>query len=251
MTFPLISCVVPVFNGERYIRDALSSILAQTYRSLEILVADDGSTDETAALVKGYGEQIQLLRQAHQGPAAARNLGVGAARGTFVAFLDADDLWHPEKLVRQMARFRERPNLEFCITRVENFWDQELREEQDRFRGHSRGGALPGYICSALLARRALFDLVGPFNPALRHADKTEWFLRAAERGAAMEMLPDVLAYHRMHQANLSRTGAAASLEEYLRIVKASLDRRRGPDVSAPRPYEFPAPVKHQRADAP
>ena len=103
MTAPLISCVVPVFNGERYLGEALDSILAQTYRPLELLVVDDGSTDGAAALVTRYRDQTRPLFQPNAGQAAARNLGLSVARGEFVAFLDADDLWHPEKLARQMA----------------------------------------------------------------------------------------------------------------------------------------------------
>lgn len=112
----LISCIVPVFNGERYVSETLDSILAQTYRPLELIVADDGSTDGTAAVVARYGEPVRYLWQSNQGPAAARNLGVSAAQGEFVAFLDADDLWHPEKLTRQMARFHARPELSLSVT---------------------------------------------------------------------------------------------------------------------------------------
>jgi hypothetical protein len=95
---------------------------------------------------------------------------------------------------------------------------------------------MPGYYTGTLLARRILFDAVGPFNTTLRHADDTEWFLRAAEHRAVMDLLPDVLTYHRMHTANLSRRMAVASQDEYLRIVKASLDRRRhlGPAIPLP-----------------
>src|SRR2546426_10667200 len=94
----LISCIVPVFNGERYLHETLNSILAQTYRPLEIIVADDGSTDGTRTIVASYGQQVRYLWQLNAGPAAARNLGLTAAKGEFIAFLDADDLWHPEKL---------------------------------------------------------------------------------------------------------------------------------------------------------
>ena len=97
MDQPLISCIVPVFNGERYLGEALDSILAQTYRPLEIIVSDDGSTDGTAAVVASYGECVKYLWQVNAGEAAARNLGSSAAGGHFLAFLDADDLWHPEK----------------------------------------------------------------------------------------------------------------------------------------------------------
>ena len=239
----LISCIVPVFNGERYLKEALDSIRAQTYWPLEIIVADDGSTDGTAAVVAGYGEQVRYLSQPKAGPAAARNLGRGAARGEFVAFLDADDLWHPEKLARQMARFQARPELDLCVTYVQNFWTPELNEEARRYKHHPRlAQALPGYITPALLARRALFDSVGQFNTALQHAEDTEWFLRAAEQGAVMELLPDILVYRRLHQTNMSRLGASAGQELLLRVVKASLDRRRPRrDGSLAAPYQFPA----------
>jgi glycosyltransferase involved in cell wall biosynthesis len=227
MELPLISCVVPVFNGERYLAEALESILKQSYRSLEIIVVDDGSTDGTAAVMDHYAGRARLLRQANAGTAAARNLGLNAAQGEFVAFLDADDLWHPEKLERQTARFKTRPELDYCVTHVQNFWVPELIEEERRFRDHRISKALPGYSTGTLLARRALFDTVGQFNPAIKHADDTEWFLRASEHGAAMELLPDVLLYRRLHQTNLSRLRASNSRDQYLQILKTALDRRR------------------------
>ena len=97
MKLALISCIVPVFNGERYLGEALESILKQSYQSLQIIVVDDGSTDGTAALVDHYEGQVRFLRQPNAGTAVARNSGLNAAEGEFVAFLDADDLWHPEK----------------------------------------------------------------------------------------------------------------------------------------------------------
>ena len=168
MKSALISCIVPVFNGERYLKEALDSILAQTYRPLEIIVSDDGSTDGTASVVAGYGECVKYLWQANAGEAAARNLGLSAAGGHFLAFLDADDLWHPEKLTRQMACFQARPELDLCVTHVQNFWVPELREEAEQFRDHRLSQPLPGYTSVTLLARRALFDIVGTFDTALQ-----------------------------------------------------------------------------------
>jgi glycosyltransferase involved in cell wall biosynthesis len=227
MNGALISCIVPVFNGERYLAEALESILKQSYRPLEIIVADDGSTDGTREVVQRYGAQVRYLHQPNSRPAIARNLGLGAATGEFVAFLDADDLWHPEKLERQMARFQARPELHLCVTHVQNFWIPELRDEEERFRSHRLSKPMPGYVTVTLLARRSLFEAVGPFNAALRHGDSTDWFLRAAEHGAVMELLPDVLSYRRLHQTNRSRLLASNSRDEFLKIVKAVIDRRR------------------------
>lgn len=240
MNKPLISCIIPVYNGERYLQEAIDSILAQTYQALEIIVADDGSTDETAAVVSSYGEQTRYLFQPNAGVAAACNLGIEAARGEFIAFLAADDLWHPEKLARQMARFQARPELNLCVSYIQNFWVAELYAEEERFRNHSLAQPWPGYSAQTLLARRGLFDTVGLFNTALQYEDAKDWFLRAAERGAVMELLPDVLVYRRLHQANISRRKVLASADELLQIVKGSLDRRRSRDETVPTAYEFP-----------
>ena len=223
----LISCIVPVYNGEKYLAEALDSIWGQSYRPIEVIVADDGSTDQTAAVVKQYCHEVRYLFQPNAGPAAARNLGLGAANGEFIAFLDADDLWDPEKLARQIARFEARPELDYCVAHAQNFWGSELREEALRLSNHRIAKPLPAYSTPTLLARRKLFDRVGHFNPALTHGDGTEWFLRAAECGAVSELLPDVLLYRRLHKENRSRLRARQSREQFLQIVKASLDRRR------------------------
>jgi glycosyltransferase involved in cell wall biosynthesis len=227
MSGPLVSCIIPVFNGERYLGKTLDSILAQTYRPLEIVVVDDGSTDKSPDVSASYGEAIQYLRQANAGQATARNFGVRSSRGELAAFLDADDLWHPEKLARQMARFAARPELDYCLTHVQNFWEAELEREAEMYHGHPRGQPMPGYVTGTLVAKRSLFQRIGLFDTSLGHTDKTEWFLRADAAGAVKEVLPDVLMYRRMHAGNRSRALAANSRDEYLRLLKATLDRRR------------------------
>jgi glycosyltransferase involved in cell wall biosynthesis len=223
----LISCIVPVFNGERYLSETLDSIVAQTHRPLEIVVVNDGSTDDTASVAANYREEMRYLWQPRAGPAAARNRGLRAAQGEFIAFLDADDLWHPKKLERQLVRFEARPELDYCVTHCQNFWVPELKHEQEKFRDHRVSKPLPGYVTQSLFARRKLFETVGPFNAALKHGDSTEWFLRATEHKAIGELLPDVLLYRRLHQNNRSRLAATVSRDEFLKIVKTSLDRRR------------------------
>jgi glycosyltransferase involved in cell wall biosynthesis len=224
---PLISCIVPVFNGERYLEEALDSILAQTYRPLEVIVVDDGSTDGTAGVAARYGERIAYLFQPNAGPAAARNRGLAAARGEFVAFLDADDLWHPEKLARQMARFRARPELDLCVTGVQNFWVPEVIENDERYRDPRNRPPWPGYVCPTLLARREVFEVVGPFNSSLRLSSDDEWFIRAAEHGQVVELLPQVLLHRRFHQSNITLRRANDDFATRLQLVKESLDRRR------------------------
>ena len=223
----LISCIVPVYNGERYLSEALDSIFAQSYRPLEVIVVDDGSTDNTPQVMAGFKNSIRYLEQSNGGPSATRNLGVSAARGDFVAFLDPDDIWHPEKLARQVARFEARPELDLCVAHVQLFWAPELREEGVRLRNQARVNTVPGYTTGTLLTRRKFFDVVGYFDASFWFGDATDWFLRAAHGRAVMELLPDVLLYHRMHTTNLTRRRISSSRDEFLRIVKRSLDNRR------------------------
>ncbi len=224
---PLISCIVVVYNGERFIAAAVDSVRAQSWRPIEVIVADDGSTDRTAEIVAGYGDEVRFVTHETAGPAANRNLGLGAATGEYVAFLDGDDLWHEEKLERQMARLEAEPGLDACVTHAQHFWMPELADEEAKLRDQPRGQVVPGYIASTLLAPRALFDRVGGFDTKLWFGDGADWFMRAAETGAVVALLDDVLLYHRMHEKNLTRRRAAASRDEFLDIVRASLDRRR------------------------
>jgi glycosyltransferase involved in cell wall biosynthesis len=253
MENPLISCIVPVFNGEQYLRESLDSILAQSYRPIEIIVVDDGSTDGTREVATSYGDQVRYLWQPNAGPPRARNFGLRLAQGEFVAFLDADDLWQPDKLSLQMARFRERPELDLCVTYCQVFWIPELAEEEGRFRGHRLSQPLPGYVTQTLLARHALFDRVGDFDTSRLVGDPADWFLRAAEQGAVMELLPDVLVYRRFHGNNFSVESGTRRMTPHmqdaiLHVVKASLERRRRQNNAEPMPLEFPRARQEKKA---
>lgn len=228
MIDPLISCIVPVFNGERYLAEALDSIIAQTYSTLEILIVDDGSTDGTAGVSSSYGKKVTYIWQANAGPAAARNAGLEAAQGEFVAFLDADDLWHLEKLSRQMECFLTDPGLEMCLTHMRNFWSPELIEEKERHRDPRLTEPWPSYSCCTLLARPSVFTRVGMFNPDLRVGEDGDWFMRANQQGVRLQMLPEVFVYRRLHSNNLTRREAKASREILLHRVKSLIDHRRG-----------------------
>ncbi len=226
----LISCIVPVYNGEHYLSEALDSIIAQTYRPLEIIVVDDGSTDETPHIVGRYGQQITYLRQNNQGPAAARNRGIGNAHGEFIAFLDADDLWHREKLARQMARFKARPELELCITHIKNFWVPELKHEQERLKDHRFSKCPIGYVCQTILAYSSLFEKLGGFDSSLRTAEDIEWFSRVDDRDVTSEVLTEVLVYRRIHGNNLTYNTHKKNteiLDDMLNVVNARLQHRK------------------------
>lgn len=221
-----VSCIIPVFNGDLHLAEALRSVLGQTRPPDEILVVDDGSTDRSAE-VAGQFDDVRYLMKAHGGPASARNLGVSVAAGDLVAFIDQDDLWHPEKLERQIACFAEDPALEICFSHVELFWDAALEAEQDGYRDQARAGVVPGYSTPSMVARRSAFERVGPLDPRLLFGDATDWTLRAMDLGLEMRLLSDTLLYHRMHASNLTRR-REASKAEFVSIVRSTLMRRRG-----------------------
>lgn len=226
MREPSISCIVPVYNGERFLAEALDSALAQSHPPFEIIVIDDGSTDGTAGVVARYGERVRYEHQENSGPAGARNAGLDLARGEMIAFLDADDVWHPEKLALQLAHFRKRPELEIVIGHVQNFWMPELREEEERLGDHRLKFPLPGYVFQAMLARSSVFESVGRLNPALSCSEDSDWFARALACGAALEVIPESVVYRRFHSANMSRDAATLRVG-VLDAVHAALQRRR------------------------
>lgn len=218
--------MVATFNSGRFVRAAIDSILAQTHAPLEVIVVDGDSNDDTVEQAAGYGEPVRVVRMADESPPATRNRGIAEARGELIGFLDGDDLWHPEKLERQLARFRERPELQCSVTHAQSFWEEELAAEAERLRDHPRADPVAGYATTSLLARREVFSIVGPLDERLWYADSTEWFLRAREAGIVIELIDDVLVRHRMHDRNLSRRGTAASRNEYLTLLRRSIAAR-------------------------
>jgi glycosyltransferase involved in cell wall biosynthesis len=225
---PLITCIIPAYNAARYLGEAIDSVHSQTLRPEEIIVVDDGSTDATPTIAGEYGESVILLRQTNGGRAAACNRGLRAARGEFIAFLDADDLWEPEKLERQMVCLQKQPALACCVTGIQNFVSPELRGPRDRM-NPALFRERPGFLLQTLLARRSLLDRIGAFNVALRHTHDTDWFLRARADGSPMELLPEVLVRRRLHLDSNTQKHGSESRKEYLHLLKSVLDQRRRP----------------------
>lgn len=225
---PVVSCIVPYFDGARFVGEALASIRAQTHRPLEIIVVDDGSTDASADVVRRLGDDVRYHRQENRGPAAACNAGVALAGGDFIAFLEQDDLWEPDKTARQLAAFAADPELAYCVGHVQNFWAPELAGQAERYRDAPIMRPVPGYVVQTLMLRPAAFRRVGPFDETLRFAAATDWFVRAAERDQPGCLLPEVLTRRRLHADNFSRRHRAASHEQFLGVLKGMLDRRRG-----------------------
>lgn len=230
MTSPSISCIVPAYNAEKFIEPAIESILAQSYHPLEVIVVDDGSSDATPELVRAFGDPVRYVIQPGRGLPSARNYGVEQSRGEMIASLDADDLWHPDKLRQQMTFLEARPDVDLCLTMMQNIWIAELADEAERLKDQPRAQPMPGFIFSTILASKQTFERVGPCDVTRRHAHVAEWFLRAQNLGMKIEVLPDVLMWHRNHLDNMTRREQAASRSEFLGLIREHLDQKRRSD---------------------
>jgi glycosyltransferase involved in cell wall biosynthesis len=229
---PLVSVIVPVFNGEKYIFAAIDSIMGQTYHPLEILVINDGSTDETEKRLSAFGSAVQIFEQPNQGPPSALNKGLSHAAGRFIAFLDADDLWSPQKLSIQVDYLETHPNVPMVFSFLRQFISPEL-DEKSKQTLICPGVPEPGYVRIALLSRRQVFEQVGIFNPTLRVGEFVDWYMRAKDAGLEAHMLPDVLAMRRLHKTHSNSITSKAN-KGYVYALKAGLDRRRKAGTKKP-----------------
>ena len=222
---PLIAAIIPCYNGARYLADAIESVLSQTYRPLEVIVIDDGSTDGTPDVIRSFGGRIRSDRQRNVGVAAARNHGVRLATARFLSFLDADDLWPADKLRLQMAALESDTSLGLVTGYAEQFVSPELPEVV-RSRFAHVGEVLQARVAGAMLVRREDFERVGEFSAGLATGETIDWFLRAAEAGVRGVVLSNVVLRRRIHTTNhgiLQRDTRG----DYIRIIKSALDRRR------------------------
>jgi glycosyltransferase involved in cell wall biosynthesis len=228
----LVTVIIPVYNCETYLAEAIESVLAQTYRPLEIIVVDDGSTDSTPEVARRFQSTVEYHRQTHRGVGAARNTGLNLAQRDYVAFLDADDLWRQDKLARQVAALHESRTLDMVFAHVEHFVSPEV-EAHVAQRMSCPSGPMPGYCASSMLARRDALQRAGPFQENLRVAEFVEWYSRATDAGLVSLMLPATLVRRRIHGGNLT-IRERGSQPDYLRVLKASMDRHRRKKDSGP-----------------
>lgn len=227
LTYPgLVSVIIPVYNGERYLRAAIESVLAQNVCPVEIIAVDDGSTDASQAVAREFMPMVQVITQSNRGASAARNSGVTLARGDFLAFLDADDLWLPDKLQRQLPVLCDDPAVTMVFGQVEQFYSPELSATAtlpDLGERHTLNGLHVG----AMLIRRTAFDQVGPFDPQWQVAHFIEWYNRAQRCGLKSFVLTDLVMRRRIHTSNLGIRAYTQARVEYVRLMKATLDQRR------------------------
>lgn len=221
----LVSVIMTVYNGELYLAESINSILGQTYAPLELIVVDDGSTDSTPTILQTFGDRITKVHHTENGGiAAGRNSGIRVARGTFIALADADDIWMPTKLARQIELFIQHPELDIVHCMLQNFMSPELPES---FRATRRflEGPIANKVSGTFVGRASSMEQVGLFNESYRVGEFIDWMARAEESGLMYDMVQEVLYLRRIHQTNTTLNRAAHS--DYLKIVRAVINRKR------------------------
>jgi len=225
-----VSCIMAVCNGQAYLREAIDSLLAQTYPNLEIVIVNDGSSDGTAEVVGRYGDRVRLLSQANSGVSLARNRGVAMSTGELLCFLDADDWIESRRIMMQAAAFEADAQLDLCDCHMANFWSPELSlescERDHRYADPFWRKVLPGHI-STWLFRRELWNRVGGFSAKLRYAEDVDWFSRATDLPMRRQTLPEVLSHRRLHPNNVTARRGAEQGASLANALKAHLDRAR------------------------
>ena len=220
-----ISVIIPVYNGDKYIGEALQSVLEQSYAPSEIIVVDDGSEDNTYNVVKKFGSQIAYYYQKHAGASAARNRGMLAASCDLVAFLDADDIWTPDKLRLQTEALLGNPSLDMVFGQVQQFYSPET-DDEFRKSYHCPTQASPAPMPGTLLIKRSSFLKVGGFSTDFRTGEFIEWYGRAMEFGLQQVTISQTLMMRRIHYNNHGLSSQQCK-QDYARVIKAMLQRKK------------------------
>lgn len=219
---PLVSIIGAVYNGERFLREALESAVAQEYDPFEVILVDDGSEDASAEIAAGFPD-VRYLRQENRGLPSARNAGLAVARGDLIAFLDDDDVLPPTKLAVQAGYLEEHPNTGCVLGRQE--WIFEGSDPPEWLKRDPIYDELGGIAMVSAMIRKSALDRIGGFDPTYEYAEDRDLFVRMREAGVEIVVLPDVVLYKRLHGSNM--TFAQPAKHPLLRSLKGKVDRER------------------------
>jgi glycosyltransferase involved in cell wall biosynthesis len=227
MSKPLISVAMPVFDGARHLAEAIEGVLSQTYRPLELIVVDDGSTDDSASVVRRFVPPVRLITQGHEGCGSARNQGARAAQGEYLAFCDADDRYPRDRLDRQFDVLVSTARIDAVFGEIEEFVSPGLDERATSVLRAPRPRRAVRMMITMLL-RTDSFWRVGPFATDLGRGLDLDWLARADDLGLRIEPFDDVVTHRRLHDASTGfrRRGDE---DDYVRAARLAIARRRQP----------------------
>jgi len=221
MPDPVVTVIVAVYNGERYLRDALESVYAQDYEAYEVVLVDDGSTDSTADIAQSF--PVRYRRQQNEGSSVARNTGLEMARGELIALLDHDDMLPPTKLRLQASYLVEHPEVDCVLGRQQ--WIIEDGVDPPPLGRDPLFGDLGGIALVSAMIRRDALERVGGYDPTYHYAEDRDLFIRLRENGFSIAVLPEVVLHRRLHGANKSL--APPEHHPILRSLREKLARER------------------------
>ncbi|MCT7980094.1 glycosyltransferase [Laspinema olomoucense] len=224
MNAPMVSAIIVVKNGERYIARAIDSIMAQTFKDYEIIVVDGHSSDRTLNIAQSY-PQVRCVQQKKPGIAEAYNLGIESARGEFIAFLSHDDVWTSNKLSTQINYLLEHPEIQYSVAKVK-FILEEGHSIPPGFKPELFEGDRIAYIMETLVARKSLFDSVGKFNSNFTIANDVDWFSRVKDLNISVIAIPEVFLHKYIHDTNLSNQ-AQVNNQDLLKLLRQSIERKK------------------------
>ncbi len=220
-----ITTIIPTYNGEKFIADAIQSINKQTYPVKEIIVVDDGSTDDTEKIVKQQTGNIRFIKQEHTGmPSAGRNRGINEATGEFIAFLDQDDFWCENKLALQVEKINlsEKPDVVVGLTKIVNLTEDKYDLKLEK---RYENGFI--FLLSAALFRKSVFQKVGIFNEQMKYyGSDTEWLFRAREYQILFYFQKDIVLYWNRHSQN-QMDGLPTWQKSIMEMMMISIKRRK------------------------
>ena len=233
---PAVSVILPVFNGEAYIQAAIESVFAQTFQDFELIVVDDGSTDATLAILECYGDRLEIIRQQNAGHASARNAAARKANGDWIAMIDADDVWHPEKLQQQLAAATF---ADVVYTAAHNFEDAVRVDNATFTRGDCPSGdvfdclMLDNFIThSSILMRRDKFLAAGGYDETLRTTCDWDLWLRMSASGCRFHGISSPLTHYRWRSNSNSRNHARTCADR-LHVLQRAMRHPRAHKTSA------------------
>jgi glycosyltransferase involved in cell wall biosynthesis len=223
-----ISVIIPVYNTEKYLAQAIKSVLEQTVQPDEIIVIDDGSTDKSVEIARQFEPLVRIISQANKGAGSARNVGIQEASGDFLAFLDADDFWTENKLEIQLSYLQNNPETDMVFGIVEQFVSPELPDEHKR-KLILELEKMQGFLAGTMLIKKTTFLKAGIFNVQLELGEFIDWFSRAKDMGLSYHVLDAVVLKRRIHTTNMG-IYKKQHLKDYTSILRAALARKRKTD---------------------
>lgn len=223
MTMPPISIIIPCFNAAKYIHAAIESILTQFYPNIEIIVIDDGSTDASAPIIQSFGTAVHYLYQPNGGAAAARNIGLRQAMGSWIGFLDADDLMMPNTLSVLATAIQSTADARL-------FWGKmTIQYEENHPVIPFRFGGTAAHLVQlgTMWCKKDVFEQVGWFDSTTQPAEDMDWFKRVLDAPIPIHKLEHVCLTYRRHAHNLTGLSNFTDAKLFLTILKKSMDRKR------------------------